>query len=64
MFEAHVALAKALQMTNRNAWNLRPDNLYLLIHLLISDLMLSLNFHGSVVEVTYTHTYLFLRFWP
>jgi hypothetical protein len=31
-------------------WNLRPDNLHLFMQLLVSDLMLCLNYHGSVID--------------
>lgn len=51
VYEALIALIKVLQRTNKEAWSLRPDNFYLFIQMIISDLMLSLNFHGSVVEV-------------
>ena len=35
---------------DRRVWNLRPDNLFLFLHLLIGDLMLAINFFGSVVD--------------
>ena len=53
--EALIALIKILQKTNKEAWNLRPDNLFLFIQFLISDLMLSMNFHGSMVQVQISH---------
>jgi hypothetical protein len=31
-------------------WNLRPDNLHLFMQLMVSDLMLCLNYHGSVID--------------
>jgi hypothetical protein len=34
---------------NRLAWSLRPDNVYLLIQMMVSDIMLALNFHGSEI---------------
>jgi len=51
MHEALIAFIKIVQSTNKMAWSLRPDNLFLFLQFLISDLMLSLNFHGSVIEV-------------
>ena len=35
---------------NQKAWHLRPDNLFLLFQLMVSDVMLGLNFYGSVVD--------------
>ena len=35
---------------DQHAWNLRPDNMHLVMQLLISDVMLCLNYHGSVIE--------------
>lgn len=49
--EALIAYIKVLQKVNHDAWTLRPDNLFLLMQLITSDLMLSMNFHGSVVQV-------------
>jgi hypothetical protein len=34
---------------NDIAWRLRPDNLFLVIQLMVSDVMLCLNFHDSVI---------------
>jgi hypothetical protein len=39
-----------LHACNQRAWHLRPDNLFLLFQLLASDLHLTLNFYGSVVD--------------
>jgi hypothetical protein len=35
---------------DRRAWNLRPDNLFLYMQLMVSDVMLGLNYHGSVID--------------
>ena len=35
---------------DRRVWNLRPDNLFLFMELLIGDIMLCLNFFGSVID--------------
>lgn len=35
---------------DRCKWNMRPDNLHLLLQLLVSDMMLCLNFYGSVID--------------
>ena len=35
---------------DRAVWNLRPDNLFLFLQILVSDVMLCLNFHGSVID--------------
>jgi hypothetical protein len=48
--EALIVFIKVLQRTNKDAWSLRPDNLFLLIQMLISDLMLGMNYNGSVIE--------------
>lgn len=42
----HASVAES----NADGWCLRPDNLLLLNHLLVSDLMLSLNYFGSCIE--------------
>jgi len=49
--ESLIILIKVLQSTNKLAWSFRPDNLFLFMQMLISDLMMSLNFHGSAIEV-------------
>jgi hypothetical protein len=49
----HRAWRLALEMIlqcDRRVWNLRPDNLFLFMHLLFGDLMLCLNFFGSVID--------------
>jgi hypothetical protein len=52
VYEALVAYIKVLQKANHDAWQLRPDNLFLLIQIITSDLMLAMNFHGGVVGVS------------
>ena len=51
--EALIAYIKVLQKTNSDAWSLRPDNLFILMQMFSSDLMHSLNFHGSVIQVCF-----------
>jgi hypothetical protein len=49
----HRAWQYAMEMVHacdRAAWHLRPDNLFLFTQLMVSDVMLCLNFNGSVVD--------------
>jgi len=52
--EALMAYTHVLQRTNVESWNLRPDNLFLLNNLIVSDLMLAMNFHGGAMKVTFS----------
>jgi hypothetical protein len=50
MTNAMFFIGEIVTECNEDGWSLRPDNLYLVLHLLISDVMLGLNFHGSCIE--------------
>jgi hypothetical protein len=47
--EALRLLNHTITSCNSMAWNLRPDNIFLLMQMLVSDIMLCLNYHGSVI---------------
>lgn len=47
--EAQRFIAKTISSCNTEL-NLKPDNLYLLMHLILTDLMLSLDYHRSTLE--------------
>jgi hypothetical protein len=47
--EAMMVFTDVMYQCNSNGWRLRPDNLYLLTQMMISDVMLAINFHESVI---------------
>jgi hypothetical protein len=48
--EAQRFIAKSISSCNVEELNLKPDNLFLLMHLMYTDLMLSLDYHSSTIE--------------
>ena len=49
LYEAMQMFTHVMYESNSLAWHLRPDNLYLVIQLMVSDIMLCLNFFDSMV---------------
>jgi hypothetical protein len=47
--EALRLLDYTMTSCNSMVWNLRPDNLFLVVQMMVSDIMLCLNYHGSVI---------------
>ena len=47
--EALRLLDYTITSCNSLVWNLRPDNLFLVVQMMVSDIMLCLNYHGSVI---------------
>lgn len=47
--EAAMFLGQVIHNCNERKWDLRPDNVFYMTHLMVSDMMLCLNYHGSVI---------------
>ena len=48
--QAQRFIAKCISSCNVEELNLKPDNLFLFMHLIYTDLMLSLDYHNSTLE--------------
>ena len=49
VYEAMFMFTNVFFECNLHSWHLRPDNLYLVMQMMISDVMLCLNYHDSMI---------------
>ena len=49
IFDAMNLFMEVSEECNQKSWNLKPDNMFMVIQLMVSDMMLALNYHGSMI---------------